>query len=144
MRRFLVFILVLLPFIGHSQISKILGKWNTLDDRTGEMRSCVLIYEQDGKYYGKVDMLYEKDGNGGYKVMQEPYAKEYQGVVGTIVLLGLEPKGDVLKGKLYDPEGQKEYYGKVSYNAKTGELDVRGSLDRLGALGRTQHWVRKK
>lgn len=144
MRKLLVFILLLTPFVGQAQISKILGRWNTLDDRTGEMRSCVLIYEKGEKYYGKVDMLYEKDGKGGYKVMQEPYAKEYQGVVGTIVLLGMEPKGDELKGKLYDPESRKEYYGKVSYNAKTGELDVRGSLDRLGALGRTQHWIRKK
>ena len=140
----MIFILMLAPFIGQAQISKVLGNWNTFDDRTGEMRSSVNIYEKDGKYYGKVIKLYEKDGNGGYKVMQEPYAKVYQGVVGTVVLLGLEPKGDELKGKLYDPESQKEFYGKVSYNAKTGKLDVRGSLDRLGALGRTQHWVRAK
>ncbi len=144
MKYMLSFILITTPFFLHAQLSNIVGKWNTLDDRTGEMRSCVNIYEKGGKYFGEVVLLYENDGNGSYKVMKEPFPKEYQGVVGTVVLLGMEPKGDELKGKLFDPESKKEYYGKVSYNAETGKLDVRGSLDRLGAIGRTQHWSKKK
>jgi len=30
------------------------GTWQTIDDDTGETRSLVEIYEQDGKYYGRI------------------------------------------------------------------------------------------
>ena len=30
------------------------GKWKTIDDETGEAKSIVEIYKQNGKVYGKV------------------------------------------------------------------------------------------
>ena len=45
--------------------------------------------------------------------------------------------------KVYDPESQKTYFGKVTYHAKTDELVLRGSLDKAGVLGRSQTWKRK-
>ena len=32
----------------------VIGKWKTIDDDTGEAKSIVEIYKQDGKIYGKV------------------------------------------------------------------------------------------
>ena len=116
----------------------------SFDDKTGDMRSCVNITEKNGTYYCEVIMLYEKDANGKYKVMQPPYAKEYEGVVGTQLFIDMKQDDDVLRGEVYDPESQKTYYGKVSYKAKTDELILRGSLDRAGWLGRSQTWKRKK
>jgi uncharacterized protein (DUF2147 family) len=130
--------------LGQAQVSKMLGQWNTFDDKTGDMRSCVNITEKNGTYYCEVIMLYEKDANGKYKVMQPPYAKEYEGVVGTQLFIDMKQDDDVLRGEVYDPESQKTYYGKVSYKAKTDELILRGSLDRAGWLGRSQTWKRKK
>ena len=130
--------------LGQAQVSKMLGQWNTFDDKTGEMRSCVNITEKDGLYYCEVIKLYEKDANGKYKVMQPPYAKEYEGVVGTQLFSKMVINGDQLKGKVYDPESQKTYFGKVSYKDKTDELILRGSLDKAGLLGRSQIWKRKK
>ena len=130
--------------IGQAQVSKMLGQWNTFDDKTGEMRSCVNITEKDGTYYCEVIQLYEKDANGKYKVMQPPYAKEYEGVVGTQLFKEMKVDGDQLKGHVYDPESQKTYHGKVTYKVKTDELVLRGSLDKAGLLGRSQTWKRKK
>ena len=113
--------------IGQAQVSKMLGQWNTFDDKTGEMRSCVNITEKDGTYYCEVIQLYEKDANGKYKVMQPPYAKEYEGVVGTQLFKEMKVDGDQLRCKIYDPESTKTYNAKVTYNAKTDELSVRGS-----------------
>ena len=76
--------------------------------------------------------------------MKAPYAKEYEGVVGTHLFKEMKADGDQLKGKIYDPESTKTYNAKVSYKAKTDELSVRGSLDRAGLLGRSQVWKRKK
>ena len=99
-----------------------LGQWNTFDDKTGEMRSCVSIAEKNGVYTCEVIKLYEKDANGKYKVMQPPYKKEFQGVVGTQLFREMKADGDQLKGKVYDPESKKTYHGKVSYKEKTDEL----------------------
>jgi hypothetical protein len=32
----------------------IVGKWKTIDDKTGKVKSIVEIYEKDSKYYGKI------------------------------------------------------------------------------------------
>ena len=130
--------------LGQAQVSKILGQWNTFDDKTGEMRSCVNIAEENGTYICEVVKLYEKDANGKYKVMQPPYAKGYEGVVGTQLFREMKADGDHLKGRLYDPESKKTYYGKITYKAKTDELVLRGSLDKAGLLGRSQTWKRNK
>ncbi len=130
--------------LGQAQVSKILGQWNTFDDKTGEMRSCVNIAEKNGTYICEVVKLYEKDANGKYKVMQPPYAKGYEGVVGTQLFREMKADGDHLKGRLYDPESKKTYYGKITYKAKTDELVLRGSLDKAGLLGRSQTWKRNK
>ena len=130
--------------LGQAQLSKMLGQWNTFDDKTGDMRSCVNITEKNGTYYCEVIKLYEKDANGKYKVMQPPYAKDYEGVVGTQLFSEMKVNGDQLKGKVYDPESKKTYNGKVSYKADTDEIVLRGSLDKAGLLGRSQTWKRNK
>ena len=130
--------------LGQAQVSKMLGQWNTYDDKTGDLRSTVKIYEEKGKYEAVITTLYEKDASGKFQVMKAPYAKEFEGVVGTHLFKEMKVDGEHLKGKIYDPESTNTYNGKVSYKAKTDELSVRGSLDKAGLLGRSQIWKRKK
>ena len=130
--------------LAQAQVSKMLGQWNTFDDKTGDMRSTVNIYEEKGTYKCVITTLYEKDTNGQYKVMKAPYPKGFEGVVGTQLFSEMKVDGDQLKGRVYDPESQKTYHGKVTYKAKTDELILRGSLDKAGVLGRSQTWKRKK
>jgi uncharacterized protein (DUF2147 family) len=139
-----LFLFVATATLGQAQVSKMVGQWNTFDDKTGDMRSTVNIYEENGTYLCVVTTLYEKDANGKYQVMKAPYPKEFEGVVGTQLFSEMKVNGDHLKGKVYDPESQKTYFGKVTYKAKTDELVLRGSLDKAGLLGRSQTWKRKK
>ena len=141
---FFLLLFVASATLGQAQVSKMLGQWNTFDDKTGDMRSCVNITEKDGTDYCEVIMLYEKDANGKYKVMKAPYPKEFEGVVGTQLFSEMKVNGDQLKGKVYDPESKKTYNGKVSYKADTDEIVLRGSLDKAGVLGRSQTWKRNK
>ena len=141
---FFLFLLVASATLGQAQVSKMIGQWNTYDDKTGELRSTVNITEENGTYQAVITTLYEKDTNGKYQVMKAPYAKEFEGVVGTKLFKEMKADGDQLKGKIYDPESTKTYNAKVSYKAKTDELSVRGSLDKAGLLGRSQIWKRKK
>ena len=141
---FFLFLFVATAMLGQAQVSKMIGQWNTYDDKTGDLRSTVNIYEENGTYQGVITTLYEKDANGKFKVMKAPYAKEFEGVVGTKLFREMKADGEHLKGKIYDPESQKTYNAKVSYKAKTDELNVRGSLDKAGVIGRSQTWKRKK
>lgn len=140
---FLLFFVATATF-SQAQVSKMLGQWNTFDDKTGEMRSCVNITEKDGAYSCEIIKLYEKDASGQYKVMQPPYPKDCEGMVGTELFIEMKINGDQLKGKVYDPESQKTYFGKITYKEKTDELVLRGSLDKAGLLGRSQTWKRNK
>ena len=141
---FFLFLFMATAVFGQAQVGKMIGQWNTYDDNTGDMRSTVRIYEENGTYQAEIITLYEKDANGKYKVMTAPYPKEYEGVVGTKLFSEMIVHGSHLKGKIYDPESQKTYHGKVTYKAKTDELVLRGSLDKAGLLGRSQIWKRKK
>lgn len=145
MKKFLfLFVFVAIAILGQAQVGKMLGQWYTIDDKTGEQRSCVNITEKNGTYQAVVTAIYDKDANGNYREMKPPYPKEWEHVVGTQVFVDMKASGDHLKGKVYDPESQKTYHGKVTYKAKTDELILRGSLDRAGLLGRSQTWKRKK
>ena len=145
MKKLLFLVLFMVTaMLGQAQVCKMLGQWNTYDDKTGDLRSTVNIYEEKGTYQAVITTLYEKDANGKYQVMKAPYAKEFEGVVGTKLFKDMKVDGEHLKGKIYDPESTNTYNGKVSYKAKTDELIVRGSLDRAGLLGRSQTWKRKK
>ena len=130
--------------LGQAQVEKMLGQWYTIDDKTGEQRSCVNITEKNGNYQAVIVTIYDKDAKGNYREMKPPYPKEWEGVVGTQLFIDMKASGDHLKGKVYDPESQKTYHGKVTYKAKTDELVLRGSLDKAGLLGRSQTWKRKK
>ena len=144
MKKLFIFILLAITATANAQFSKMLGYWNTFDDKTGDMASCVQITEKDGVYSCVVMNLYEKKPDGTYEVMNPPYPKGYENVVGSQLFIEMKEQKSHLKGKVYDPESKKTYFGKVTYEAKSDELVLRGSLDKAGILGRSQTWKRKK
>ena len=140
--RIILALLALLMSAGASaQLSAILGEWTTVDDKTGERRSIVTIYKgTDGLYYGKVSKLLM------YQELH-PKCEACQGedknapVEGLVIIRGMKAEdGQLVGGKVLDPESGKFYYGKIY--VKDGKLVLRGSLDRRGFLGRNQTWVR--
>ena len=60
--------------LGQAQVSKMVGQWNTYDDKTGDLRSTVKIYEEKGEYKAVITTLYEIDTNGRFQVMNAPFA----------------------------------------------------------------------
>ncbi len=136
--------LLLVALSAGAQVDKMLGKWDSVDDKSGDKRSTVYIYKAvNGKYYGKILCLYAPNGDGTYTTLTESPAG-YEGVIGMVILRDLEPAGKDLKGRCYDPESKKTYYGKISYNADKNTVTLRGSIDKLGLIGRSQTWVRSE
>lgn len=133
--------LLLLSMSASAQISNILGDWKTVDDKTGEQRSVVSIYKgSDGLYYGKISkmLMYGSDLRCEACKDEDHNAP----IEGLVIIRGMKAEdGQLVGGKVLDPESGKFYYGKIYL--KDGKLVLRGSLDKRGFLGRNQTWIRK-
>ena len=141
-KRVLLGIMVLLMGISsNAQVSAILGDWKTVDDKTGERRSVVTIYKgSDGLYYGKISkmLMYQELELKCEACKGEDHNAPIEGLV---IIRGMKAEdGQLVGGKVLDPESGKFYYGKIYM--KDGKLVLRGSLDKLGFLGRNQTWVK--
>ncbi len=125
-----------------AQISNILGDWYTVDDKTGQSYSVVHIYRgNNGKYYGKITAMLIP-GTEDEKCVACKGTDKDKPVLGMVIIRDMVEKNGVLTGgKVLDPETGNFYYGKISYD--NGLLKLRGSIDKLGVLGRSQHWKRK-
>ena len=126
---------------AYAQVNNILGDWKTVDDKTGERRSIVSIYKgSDGLYYGKISkmlMYTDMDLKCDQCVGEDHNAP----IVGLVIIRGMTAEnGELVGGKVLDPESGKFYYGKIYL--KDGKLVLRGSLDRRGIFGRNQTWER--
>ncbi len=116
------------------------GTWKTIDDETGEAKSYVKIYEEGGKYHGKITKLLLSPQD---KVCEACTGKRKgKNLVGMVIVEDLEPYKDYWKdGTIMDPESGSEYGCSVWFEeGKPGELKVRGK--HWTGLYRTQTWYR--
>ena len=142
--RYLLFLFIFsCPLSVFSQVSNIVGSWKTIDEKTGEAKSIVRIYkDQDGTYYGKIEKLFNNPDGRCDKCKDENKDKP---VLGMIIITGMKEKGDKLDGGyILDPGNGEKYYATISYDKGTGKLKLRGSLDKMGMLGRNQYWEKEK
>lgn len=127
---------------GFSQIDKIVGKWKTIDDEDGSAKSIVYIFKAtNGKYYGKIEKLFKN---------ADSLCTECEGVEKDKPKLGLtviknmhEKNGSLTGGTILDPNNGKVYKCNISFDSKSNNLSVRGSLDKMGIIGRSQTWVKE-
>lgn len=140
MKKILLLFAVMAGLNAHAQVSAMMGDWKTVDDKTGEKRSVVTLYKgSDGLYYGKIAQLLVGDRTAKCEACEG--AEHNQPVEGMVIIRGMKAEdGQLVGGKVLDPESGKFYYGKISL--KEGKLVMRGSLDKRGFLGRSQTWVR--
>lgn len=126
-----------LPLLGQGSP---MGTWKTVDDKTGEAKSHIEIYQDGGKYYGKITKLLRRSSD---TVCEKcPGKRKDQKLVGMVIIQDLEQKDDYWKdGKILDPESGKEYGCSIWFeDGNTEELQVRGK--HWTGLYRTQTWYR--
>lgn len=119
----------------------IFGKWKTIDDRTGNPKAIISIYEKDGLMYGHVVKIVEQGKENSLCVKCDGDKKD-QPVVGMTIIEGLKENDDgEWKGKtLFDPEQAMTFRCKIWLNPDNlNELKVRGYL---AFIYRTQTWIR--
>ncbi len=128
-------------FISLSMMGQsVLGKWKTVDDVSGEAKSILEIYEEDGKVYGKVVEILKE---GRQDAVCDACKGEDKGkpIMGLTIIRGLEKDGDEYSGgRILDPENGKLYKCYITLEEKD-KLKVRGYVG-FSLLGRTQYWYR--
>lgn len=134
-----LFVAVAGIFSANAQIT---GKWKTIDDKTGDAKSVVEIYEQNGKIYGKVvEILNPAKKNA--KCDKCDGADKGKPIEGLVIIKGLTKDGDkYTNGDILDPNKGKLYSCTIKLDGKD-KLDVRGYMG-ISMLGRTQVWHRVK
>ncbi len=119
------------------------GMWRTIDDETGEPKSIVEIYEQDGELYGKIAEILPEGRSSICDICEGEYANK--DLIGAVILEGMEQDGDEWEGgSITDPKNGKTYSAKMSLQ-DANTLNVRGfiKVPLMGSsLGRTQTWYR--
>jgi uncharacterized protein (DUF2147 family) len=131
----------ILSFVTLSAQYSPIGIWKTIDDDDQKAKSHIEIFEKEGKLFGKVVKLLEREDN----VLCEKCKgdKKDQPIVGMEVIWDMKPDGDEWKGgKVMDPKNGKEYKCKIKINVPD-VLEVRG-YKGFSLLGRTQKWYRLK
>ena len=114
------------------------GRWKTIDDKTGKAVSEVELYDQHGKLFGKIVGLTEPtDTAGKPKTCTKcTGADKDKPIVGLVIIRDLAPADGRYKGgTILDPEDGKVYKAEVW--VEDGKLKVRGYI---GFLYKTQTW----
>ena len=118
------------------------GQWHTLDEKTGELKSMVVIFEQQGVMKGRVEKVLRKDADPAAKCDKCSDDRKNQPVVGLEIIRGAKKasgKNVWEDGEILDPENGKTYALRLTPIENGAKLEVRGSF---GPIGRTQTWVR--
>jgi uncharacterized protein (DUF2147 family) len=112
-------------FSAHGQPS-IFGKWTTVDDNTGEIKSIVEIIERDGEIYGRiVAILTESNPDVVCDQCGEDDERYNQRIMGMEIIQNLKKSGSEYgDGTILDPEDGKVYRCKLW--VEDGQLKVRG------------------
>jgi uncharacterized protein (DUF2147 family) len=139
MNRITTLICILLLPLGLFAQNSILGKWKSIDDKSGEIRSIVEIFEKNSKLYGKIIKIFPRPNEDPDPVCEEcpPDDDRYKKkILGMEVIREMKKdEQEYVGGYILDPEAGKVYRCKLWL--ENGNLKVRGYL---GPFFRTQTW----
>ena len=148
LHRFFVMFFIFLGFLHFgvwaSDQNSPIGKWRTIDDKTGKQKSVVEIYEEHGELKGKILKLIPTEGEdiSTKKCNQCPREFKDQPILGMVFLWGLKQEGNEYKnGSVLDPKNGRIYKAKIALEKNGKQLHVRGFIG-VALFGRTQIWLR--
>ncbi|MCA1803626.1 MAG: DUF2147 domain-containing protein [Rhodothermaceae bacterium] len=115
------------------------GLWLSADKR-----GIIRIYEQDGRFFGRLVWLLEPEDDQGNTILDSENPdpeKRDRPILGLQMVFGLEySSGEWRNGEIYDPESGKTYSARLRLNGNN-RMDLRGYI-RLPMFGRTESWTR--
>jgi uncharacterized protein (DUF2147 family) len=117
------------------------GLWKTFDDRTHKARGTILIYEENGIFFGRIESSFNPEEVTG---RCDKCSGDRKGapVIGLVIMRGMMRHGSEYDGgDILDPETGFVYRCRFTLSGDGAKLMVRGYLG-LSIFGRTQTWIR--
>lgn len=140
LRTIVSFLLVVFVQFAWGQTS-VLGKWKSIDDKTGETKSIVEIFERNGLVFGRVIKIFptpDKDPDPVCDKCSEDDERYKKKILGMEIIRQLKKNGsEYADGDILDPEVGRVYRCKIWLEGS--DLKVRGYW---GPVWRTQTWKR--
>jgi uncharacterized protein (DUF2147 family) len=118
------------------------GTWHTVDEKTKELKSEIVVTETAGVISGKVTKLLRKEADQKAVCEKCTDDRKDKALLGLEIIRGAKKADgkDVWEdGKILDPENGKNYTLRLTPIEGGNKLEVRGSIF---GIGRTQTWVR--
>ncbi len=140
MRKFLL--LALLGLAGTAQANSPVGRWHTIDDKTGEVKSLVTIEDREGALSGRVSQILRKGADPAARCDKCSDDRKGQTILGMEIIRGVKKSAghDHWEGgEILDPEEGKLYRVRLTPLEGGAKLQVRGFL---GPFWRNQTWVK--
>ena len=139
--KFIALLLLALPLAAFAQSSPE-GRWKTIDDETGKVKSIVEISKAaNGTLQGKVVEVLSSDRGPNPTCDKCKGANKGKPIEGMTILWGLEADGDEWSGgTVLDPAKGKTYKSKLELLEGGNKLGMSGCV---AFFCRQQVWVRE-
>jgi uncharacterized protein (DUF2147 family) len=125
-----------------AELTSPIGVWKTFDDKTGNARAIVQIYEQDGKLFGRIEQSFTSGAESRVCAVCTDERKN-QPIIGLIIVRNMKADGDEYSGgDILDPDSGTVYRCKMHVEQNGSRLIVRGYIG-FALLGRSQTWQRQ-
>jgi uncharacterized protein (DUF2147 family) len=117
------------------------GKWKTIDDKTGKPKAIVEIYLENGRLFGKIAAALDPEATPTCEMCKDE--RKNRPIVGLVILRGLVRHSEEYSGgDILDPDNGTVYRCKLRLADGGRRLIVRGFLG-LSVFGRSQTWTRE-
>jgi len=119
------------------------GMWKTIDDKTGEAKSIMKVWEENGVVYGKIEKLILKPGEDPNPLCDKCQGKfKNKPVLGMTIMWGLKKDDDEYSGGfIMDPDNGETYKCLIRVKDGGKKLEVRGYIG-FSLIGRSQYWIK--
>jgi uncharacterized protein (DUF2147 family) len=126
---------------ANTALSSPTGRWKTIDDKTGKVKSIVAIREVNGELDGTIQTLFNPPVPHPTCYLCSG-AMKGRPLVGLQVLWGFKKNGSQWTGgQVLDPETGKIYRASLAVEDGGKKLRLHGFIG-IPLLGRTQYWTR--
>lgn len=117
------------------------GLWKTFDDHTHKARGTILIFEENGVFFGRIESSFNP-AELTERCHKCSGDRKDAPVIGLVIMRGMTQHGSEFEGgDILDPETGTNYHCRFSLSPDGTKLMIRGYIG-FSLFGRTQTWLR--